>query len=141
VLLALQTLKASDDPIANDVRHALLFRIRYVIVHPSFLRTYDDPILQLVWGRTSEELVRAARWVFVGYSLPPVDVHFRELLRDCLRVRAARGGDTDICLVGRASLDGLTKMAESYGAAFGDHVRVWNATANGFSDFPAAMDE
>src|SRR5207249_4662370 len=53
-------------------------RMGYILVHPSYSRRYDDPILQLVWGRMHEELIRADRWVFIGYSLPPADFHFRE---------------------------------------------------------------
>jgi hypothetical protein len=61
-------------------------------------------------------------------------------LRECLRVRVERDKQTDICLVGRAWEDELTKVAESYSAAFGDDVRVWKATAKGFSDFPSVLD-
>ena len=41
-------------------------RMDYVLVHPSYFRRYDDPVLQLVWGRTYEELTHSDRWVFTG---------------------------------------------------------------------------
>ncbi len=110
------------------------------MVYPSFLRSYNDPALQLVWGRAAEEFVRASRWVFIGYSLPPADVHLRELLRDSLRCRRERHEETDICVVGRQSGEELAQMVAAYVATFGSDIRAWNATANGFGDFPAALD-
>lgn len=110
-------------------------RLDYVLVHPSYLRSYSDPIIQIVWGRCQEELVRADRWVFIGYSLPPVDVHFRELLRDCLRVRDKSSKNTTVIAVGRKG-----GSIEDYHTIFESRVDVWNATAEGFSDFVKAID-
>lgn len=113
-------------------------RLDYVLVHPSFLRSYSDPIIQIVWGRCQEELVRADRWIFIGYSLPSADVHFRELLRDCLRIRDKALKETKIIVVGRGP---LTKDTfDSYEALFEARIEAWNATAEGFSDFVKAID-
>jgi len=116
-------------------------RMDYVLVHPSYYRSYDDAILQLVWGRTYEELVRADRWVFIGYSLPPADVHFRELLRDALRVRRNGGLDTKVVLVGRGpeGSDGFNAGVRAYEAIFDTGLSVWRATPAGFSDFPSRV--
>jgi hypothetical protein len=111
----------------------------YVLVHPSYYRRYDNPVLQLVWGRRYEELTKAARWVFIGYSLPPVDVHFRELLRDSLRVRKAEGLETEIVLVGRAGAN-HAKLVGTYEALFEADLAVWNATPEGFSEFVRRLD-
>ena len=62
-------------------------RLDQVLIHPSFNRSYTDPILKIVWGRLQEELINSDRWVFIGYSFPTADVHLRELLRHSLRVR------------------------------------------------------
>jgi hypothetical protein len=110
-------------------------RLDYVLVHPSYLRTYSDPIIQIVWGRCQEELVRADRWVFIGYSLPSADVHFRELIRDCLRVRDHASKKTTVLAVGRSG-----DSFENYRTIFESRVDVWNGTAEGFSDFVKAID-
>jgi hypothetical protein len=112
-------------------------RMDYVLVHPSYFRRYDDPVLQLIWGRSYEELVRAERWVFVGYSLPPADVHFRELLRDALRVRNERAKATSVVLVGRGPVNTneFKALVRSYEAMFSTGVSAWEATAGGFGDF------
>ncbi len=112
-------------------------RLDYVLVHPSYLRTYDDPIIQLVWGRCQEELCRANRWVFIGYSLPPADVHFRELLRDCLQERERRGLNTEIVLVGRGPMNdaNFAALSRVYETLFTTRLVVWNATERGFAGF------
>jgi len=117
-------------------------RLDYILVHPSFLRRYDDPILQIVWGRFQEELVRADRWVFVGYSLPAPDVHFRELMRDCIRVRKERGMATEVLMVGLGPTDreDWKNTVASYSAVCVDNLAVWNATSGGFSDFVQCIE-
>lgn len=112
-------------------------RLDYVLVHPSFIRSYDDPAIRIIWGRCQEELSRSDRWVFIGYSLPAADVHFRELLRECLRHRNQRNLSTDIVAVGRAP---IANAFDTYEALFKDQVRVWNATPAGFADFVARID-
>ena len=114
--------------------------IDYVLVHPSYLREYTDPIIQLIWGRCQEELVLSDRWVFIGYSLPLADVHFRELLRHCHRSRVKAEKETDIVLIGRKQKDGSIinkSVYASYHSLFGRDIRVWEATDGGFSDFPS----
>ena len=100
-----------------------------VLVHPSYLRDYSDPLLRMIWGRMQEELLVSDRWVFVGYSLPDTDVHLRDMLRHAFRrkqpavVWAGHRGDT-----WDAELD-------RYHAMFGDALRPWNASGGGFADF------
>ena len=112
-------------------------RLAYILVYPSFLRTYSDPLIQLVWGRCHEELVRADRWVFIGYSLPTADVHFRQLLRDCLRIRKEENLQTSVVLVGKEP-ELSSKDVVSYQHLFEGspaELLVWKATTRGFSDF------
>jgi hypothetical protein len=113
-------------------------RLDHVLVHPSYLRSYADPLIQIVWGRCQEELVQADRWVFVGYSLPAADVHFRELLRDCLRERDHAKKPTAVVAVGRGptTTAAFAAYAANYQALFDDsRVAFWDATAEGFADF------
>lgn len=116
--------------------------IDYVLVHPSYIRAYNDPVIKLVWGRCQEELVLSERWIFIGYSLPVADVHFRELLRHCYRSRAKANKQTEIMLIGRKQANGgliNQSVYENYYALFGEAVQVWDGTANGFADFPACI--
>lgn len=115
-------------------------RLEYILVYPSYLRTYTDPLIQLTWGRCHEELVRAERWVFIGYSLPTADVHFRELLRDCLRIRDTRGMKTSVVLVGKGpeNEQAFVDQLATYKRLFENspaELLVWEPTAHGFSDF------
>lgn len=120
-------------------------RLLPVLVYPSFTRTYDDPVIDAVWTRTRLELTSADRWVFVGYSMPRADVHFRALLRGCLARRRAAGLSTDVVVVGRGpvALDDpnheLTLAATEYWGLFGASLRLWRATENGFTDLPARI--
>jgi hypothetical protein len=109
-------------------------RMDYVLVHPSFNRRYDDPLLQIVWGRMFEEFVKSDRWVLIGYSLPSADFHFRELLRDSLTARDSKGMATEVVLVGRKD-DAFTRLVESYRWLFENHLKVWRPTTGGFADF------
>jgi hypothetical protein len=113
-----------------------------VIVHPTYIRAYEDPVIKLVWGRCQEELVLSDRWIFVGYSLPMADVHFRELLRHCWRSREKAGRKTEIMLIGRKQPNGelINKdVYRNYVFLFGDAIQVWDGTQNGFSDLPAVI--
>ena len=116
--------------------------IDYVLVHPTYIRSYDDPVIRLVWGRCQEELVLSDRWIFLGYSLPVADVHFRELLRHCWRTRKSAERKTEIIVIGRKQANGELinkEVYQNYVSLFGDTVKVWNGTLNGFSDFPASI--
>jgi len=113
-------------------------RLEFVFVHPSYIRKYDDPIIQLVWGRCQEELVLSDAWVFVGYSLPAADVHFRALIRHCLKKRDEKGLDTSIYIVGRKQSNGdhiSDSLAKNYQSIFNGREKIWESTEGGFSDF------
>lgn len=122
----------------------------HLLVNPSFSRTFGDgPIVQ-VWQRTRAALLEADRWVFIGYSLPQADVHFRAMLRDALALRQARGEDTQVVLVGRrpgptepappaGTPDEFTAALAAYHALFGEALTAWDATPGGFADFVRAL--
>ena len=118
-------------------------RVDYVLVHPSYSRRYDDPLLSVIWGRMYEELVKSDRWVFIGYSLPSADYHFRALLRDVLAVRDGNSQPTKIVHVGIKdnakpdSVKAFNSVVDTYQAMFHDRLLVWDATKKGFSDFAA----
>lgn len=128
--------------VADDQRcyacHSL--QIDNILVHPSFARQYTDPLLQIIWGRMYEELRSSRTWVFIGYSLPAADFHFREMLRSVFRARTAAGEATRAVVVTRDGTNRAQTVAE-YNAIFGPaEVDEWNATANGFAEFVNRID-
>lgn len=110
-------------------------RLDHILVHPSYLRQYSNPVLQLVWGRCQEELLKAERWVFVGYSLPAADVHFRELLRHSLRLRKKRKPEIIVVGKGPASRGDWKTMQGNYQTALGEDVLAWAPHRKGFAQF------
>ena len=121
--------------------------LSHLLVYPSYTRVYTDPVIGTVWRRTREALEAADRWVLIGYSLPPADVHFRSLLRGSLARRSAAGLETEILQVGRRPApeehapkpDEFDLAVDTHEALFGDAVTFWDATANGFADFVRAL--
>lgn len=56
------------------------------IVPPSLIKEYSNPHLEKIWQRTSEELKKAKKIVFIGYSLRGADIYIKYLMRQCLSV-------------------------------------------------------
>lgn len=63
------------------------------IITPTFTKVFNQPHIQTTWHNAYVELREAKRVVFIGYSLPQADYHFRTLL-----LRAIRK-DTEIHLI------------------------------------------
>ncbi|MGJ3241512.1 MAG: hypothetical protein ACFE0O_00935 [Opitutales bacterium] len=55
------------------------------IITPSFSKVFDQPHIQTTWQNAYVELREASKIVFIGYSLPDADYHFRTLLRRAIR--------------------------------------------------------
>lgn len=55
------------------------------IITPTYSKIFDQPHIQTTWHNAYVELREAAKIVFVGYSLPEADYHFRTLLRRAIR--------------------------------------------------------
>lgn len=55
------------------------------IISPTYAKVFDQPHIQTTWHNAYVELREASRIVFVGYSLPEADYHFRTLLRRAIR--------------------------------------------------------
>jgi hypothetical protein len=51
------------------------------IITPTFSKVFDLPHIQTTWHNAFLELREADEVVFIGYSLPDADYHFRALLR------------------------------------------------------------
>lgn len=55
------------------------------LITPTFLKVFDNLHIQATWQRAYHLLARADELVFVGYSMPLADFHFRALLRRAVR--------------------------------------------------------
>jgi hypothetical protein len=55
------------------------------IITPTFAKVFDLPHIQTTWHNAFIELREADGIVFIGYSLPDADYHFRALLRRAVR--------------------------------------------------------
>ncbi len=55
------------------------------IITPTFAKVFDLPHIQITWHNAFIELREADDVVFIGYSLPDADYHFRALLRRAIR--------------------------------------------------------
>lgn len=63
------------------------------IITPTYSKVFDLPHIQTTWHNAYVELREATKVVFIGYSLPEADYHFRSLLRRAIRA------DTEIELI------------------------------------------
>lgn len=55
------------------------------LITPTYTKVFDQPHIQTTWHNAYVELREATRVVFIGYSLPEADYHFRTLLRRAIR--------------------------------------------------------
>lgn len=56
-----------------------------LIITPTYKKVFDQPHIQTTWHNAYVELREASKVVFIGYSLPEADYHFRTLLRRAIR--------------------------------------------------------
>lgn len=52
-----------------------------IIIPPTFFKVMSNFYLQQIWKRAEEELKRADRIIFCGYSFPDADIHVKYLLK------------------------------------------------------------
>jgi len=88
-------------------------------------------MFQRTWLMTERLLEQAARWVFIGYSLPAADYEFKYLLK---RVQLARSGKVEIILVTGGSDAGVAATVDNYRRFFGEELRDENILTNGIND-------
>jgi hypothetical protein len=55
------------------------------IITPTFVKQFAMPHIQTTWHNAFVELRECTRLVFLGYSMPEADYHFRTLLRRAVR--------------------------------------------------------
>lgn len=97
----------------------------------SYRKALDFSMFQRTWLMTERLLEQAARWVFIGYSLPAADYEFKYLLK---RVQLARSGKVEIILVTGGSDAGVAATVDNYRRFFGEELRDENILTNGIND-------
>jgi hypothetical protein len=73
-----------------------------MIIAPSYVRDVRDPVLLGIWRSALESLRQAARWIIIGYSLPPEDLAIRSMLVRAYQGRDAGQPEPDVTVVQKA---------------------------------------
>jgi hypothetical protein len=79
-----------------------------LIITPTLFKSYSNSMISEIWRSVEGRIALADEIVFIGYSLPDADIHFRCMLTRALfrnRQRPERHGQSpDIRILGRDSL-------------------------------------
>ena len=59
------------------------------LVTPTYVKVFNNPHIQTIWHNAYVELAEASEIIFLGYSMPESDYHFRTLLRRAINRKAA----------------------------------------------------
>jgi len=65
--------------------------LRAMLITPTFFKQYRNRHLANIWATAQERLANCAEWHFIGYSLPPDDVHIRAFLLRAFHMRKDAG--------------------------------------------------
>lgn len=64
--------------------------LRFTIIPPEWHKTYDRGAFRTLWQRAAQAINQAEHVVFIGYSLPPTDLHATALFRTSVRSKSLR---------------------------------------------------
>ncbi len=56
-----------------------------LFITPTFNKVFNNTHIQMVWHNAHVEIAEADKIVFIGYSLPEADYHFRTLIKRAMR--------------------------------------------------------
>jgi hypothetical protein len=59
--------------------------LRFTIIPPEWHKAYDKGVFSRLWSAAAEAIHRSEHIVFVGYSVPPTDLHSTALFRTAVR--------------------------------------------------------
>jgi hypothetical protein len=59
--------------------------LKFTIIPPEWHKTYDKGAFRTLWQRAVQAISQAEHLVFIGYSLPPTDLHATALFRTSVR--------------------------------------------------------
>lgn len=60
-------------------------KLKFTIIPPEWHKKYDEPEFADLWSKAAEAIHRAKSIVFIGYSLPPTDLHTTALFRTSIK--------------------------------------------------------
>jgi hypothetical protein len=82
----------------------------------SYRKALEFPMFQKSWFAAEELLRSAARWVFIGYSLPAADYEFKYLLKRC---QLCRTKEPEFMVVSGGSKQDVKRTYDNYRRFFG----------------------
>lgn len=98
-----------------------------LMIAPSYLKVFDDPVLQKIWGRAAEALAKANEVIFIGYSLPSADSAVRTLLNPLRSRIEARKVVVTIVTPGNETF-------KNWQTFLGDNIAHFQCTAKDYSE-------
>ena len=81
-------------------------RLEPFMITPTYVKLFDNTHIQAIWDEAYLTLAEADKVIFIGYSLPEADYHFRTLLKRALR------RDVEVSFVGRATSQAAANTAK-----------------------------
>lgn len=61
--------------------HACRTLRKPIVIPPTFFKVLSNLQLRTVWNVAEQAFVKAAKWIFCGYSFPDADIHLRYMLK------------------------------------------------------------
>lgn len=101
-----------------------------ILITPTHLKDLRNVHLGMLWRKAEEALRQARRVTFIGYSLPPDDLHIKFLLKRAFETR--RHQRPRLIVVDLAEGQNRTQTQENYERFFGSDVRYYR---RGFERF------
>ena len=59
--------------------------LKFTIIPPEWHKAYDKGVFSRVWARAADAIHRSEHIVFIGYSVPPTDLHSTALFRTSVK--------------------------------------------------------
>ncbi len=115
-----------------------------ILIPPTFFKAMSKFFLQQIWKRAEEELTRAGRIVFCGYSFPDADLHIKYLLKRAEVNRSSSAPQVFIVNEYAGKTDEARRTEkERYGRFFRHKSEIiWvNASFEQFASEPAVIDD
>ena len=115
------------EPYSNEYYYA-----QPLIVPPTYQKEYDNKYLNQIWKRAGEELEKASKIFFIGYSMPDSDIHIKHLMLCSLYRKKDR---PEIVVVG--STNEKSQLYNNYRRIFGEITQL----PVGFEGFIEKLDK
>ncbi len=115
-----------------------------ILIPPTFFKVMSNFFLQQIWKRAEEELRRAGRIVFCGYSFPDADLHVKYLLK---RAEVNRNGEAPRVFIVNEHKNKNDEARRTERERYARFFRrkndvIWvNASFEDFADRPNVVDD